>query len=43
MILGRELARNRVIRGVLVLFAGALFMYGFVYYGDYRIGPGSNR
>jgi 4-amino-4-deoxy-L-arabinose transferase-like glycosyltransferase len=35
-ILGRELWRNRVLRGVLVLFAGALFMYGFVYYGNYR-------
>ena len=36
MILGRELWRNRVIRGVLVLFAGSLFLYGFVYYGNYR-------
>lgn len=36
VILGRQLWRNRVIRGVLVLFAGALFMYGFVYYGNYR-------
>ena len=36
VILGRELWRNRVIRGVLVLFAGSLFLYGFVYYGNYR-------
>ncbi|MFL5866232.1 MAG: glycosyltransferase family 39 protein [Thermoleophilaceae bacterium] len=36
LLLGRELWRQRVVRGVLVLFAGALVMYGFVYYGNYR-------
>jgi 4-amino-4-deoxy-L-arabinose transferase-like glycosyltransferase len=33
---GRLLWRDRVLRGVLVLFAGALVMFGFVYYGNYR-------
>ncbi len=32
----RELWRRPVTRGALVMFAGALFMFGFVYYGNYR-------
>jgi 4-amino-4-deoxy-L-arabinose transferase-like glycosyltransferase len=32
----RELWRRPITRGTLVLFAGALFMFGFVYYGNYR-------
>jgi 4-amino-4-deoxy-L-arabinose transferase-like glycosyltransferase len=36
VVLGRELWRQPLVRGVLVLFAGALVMYGFVYYGNYR-------
>ena len=33
---GRALWRRRTTRGVLILFAGALVLYGFVYYGNYR-------
>jgi 4-amino-4-deoxy-L-arabinose transferase-like glycosyltransferase len=36
ILLGRGLWQQRVVRGVLVLFAGALVTYGFVYYGNYR-------
>lgn len=36
VLFGRELWRRDIVRGVLVLFAGALVMYGFVYYGNYR-------
>jgi 4-amino-4-deoxy-L-arabinose transferase-like glycosyltransferase len=32
----RELWRRPVARGALVMFAGALFLFGFVYYGNYR-------
>ena len=32
----RELWRLRIVRGVLVLFAATLVMYGFVYYGNFR-------
>jgi 4-amino-4-deoxy-L-arabinose transferase-like glycosyltransferase len=33
---GRALWRRDATRGVLVLFLAALFMYGFVYYGNFR-------
>jgi hypothetical protein len=36
LLFGRELWRREVTRGVLIVFAGALVMYGFVYYGNYR-------
>ena len=36
LLFGRALWRRPVTRGILVLFAGALFMFGFVYYGNYR-------
>ncbi len=36
VLLWRALWRNRLVRGVLVLFAGSLVLYGFVYYGNYR-------
>jgi 4-amino-4-deoxy-L-arabinose transferase-like glycosyltransferase len=32
----RALWRRPMTRGALTLFAGALFLYGFVYYGNYR-------
>jgi 4-amino-4-deoxy-L-arabinose transferase-like glycosyltransferase len=32
----RRLWRTRLTRGILVLFAGSLVLYGFVYYGNYR-------
>ena len=36
LVLGPPLWRRPVVRGVLVLFAGSLVLYGFVYYGNYR-------
>jgi 4-amino-4-deoxy-L-arabinose transferase-like glycosyltransferase len=36
LLFARALWRNAVTRGVLVLFAGSLVMFGFVYYGNYR-------
>jgi 4-amino-4-deoxy-L-arabinose transferase-like glycosyltransferase len=36
LVLWHALWRRPAIRGVLVLFAGSLVLYGFVYYGNYR-------